>query len=106
MIHSTIIGYYTTNGSAGCEVCLTGGVCRGGQIVGVAPGYYYYDDDGEIVFYPCSRDHPSTKEQLAALDACPGNTTELEAPCGTGYTGPRCLVCDSGYGFSGPYCEG
>jgi hypothetical protein len=40
------------------------------------------------------------------VSACPGGAFNTSLPCGVGYTGPLCAVCELGYfKSSGSMCE-
>ena len=89
-----------------CLICPEGGICRGGSIVGTLPGYWRPNvSSSDIIFYPCHRGNPSSRERESALEACPGDAFSINPSCGIGYEGPRCLECSNSYGTSGPFCQ-
>eukprot|EP00658_Telonema_sp_P-2_P041170 TRINITY_DN2943_c0_g2_i1.p1 TRINITY_DN2943_c0_g2~~TRINITY_DN2943_c0_g2_i1.p1 ORF type:complete len:2476 (-),score=345.30 TRINITY_DN2943_c0_g2_i1:420-7847(-) len=70
-----------------CAACPTHAICDGGFTVSVANGYWRASD-ASLSIYPCP------------LGSC-----SEESECEVGYTGPKCSVCDEGYGISGEACR-
>jgi hypothetical protein len=82
---------YAITGTSLCEICPEFGTCDGTTSVAVQPGHWRANI-GTYVFYDCS---PPFSSSVACSTGF----------CTTGYTGPRCSVCDEGYGHSGLTCS-
>lgn len=75
---------YSINGTT-CMACPDGALCAGENPLFSVAGYY---------------GGPNTYLQCFAKDNCIGGSRK----CATGYTGPLCAVCESGYGRLGTIC--
>eukprot|EP00003_Mantamonas_plastica_P016296 TRINITY_DN271_c0_g1_i10.p1 TRINITY_DN271_c0_g1~~TRINITY_DN271_c0_g1_i10.p1 ORF type:complete len:6036 (+),score=1765.20 TRINITY_DN271_c0_g1_i10:697-18804(+) len=89
---SCIDGYYerTESGERVCKSCTSGASCVQGQIIQAKPGFF------------------GVKTGTDQYLACPEPTACLGGPnstCATGYEGPLCGVCSTGYGSFGTKCE-
>lgn len=82
---------YAITGTSLCQICPEFGTCDGTTSVAVQPGHWRANIE-TYVFYDCSPPFSSSA-------ACSTGS------CTTGYTGPRCSVCDEGYGHSGLTCS-
>eukprot|EP00004_Rigifila_ramosa_P017414 TRINITY_DN4238_c0_g1_i8.p1 TRINITY_DN4238_c0_g1~~TRINITY_DN4238_c0_g1_i8.p1 ORF type:complete len:1785 (-),score=403.12 TRINITY_DN4238_c0_g1_i8:23-5290(-) len=74
-----VAGYFSPKNNTECEACYEGLVCGGGADVTVQDGYFRPDAD-------------SFKTYKCLSDAC------VNGGCRSGYRGPLCALCESGFG--------
>jgi hypothetical protein len=82
---------YAVMGSALCKPCPDLAVCDGSPTLTTQPGAWRAES-GSLSFYSCRPPN--------GFDACAG-----ENKCEVGHTGPRCAVCEPGYGRNGDSCS-
>lgn len=88
-----VLTYFSKPGTSECFVCPEGGKCDGTSHVDVASLNYWRPSAESYKFYSC-------EEPYGAGSCIPPNGT-----CRSGYTGPRCSVCERGYGRMGVACH-
>jgi hypothetical protein len=82
---------YAVQDTAACKACPANGICDGTTVVKNVDGFWR-SRQSSYVFYDCGAPF--------SADSC---TTGLS--CARGYTGPRCSVCERGYGRTGRACD-
>ncbi|CUG08412.1 transmembrane protein, putative [Bodo saltans] len=82
--------WYTTT----CTTCPTNAYCDGTPVFRVAGSYWRYSEYSPNL-YSCGSPYME--------DTCTSNTTT--GTCVTGHMGPRCSVCEEGYGLGSGYCQ-
>ncbi|CUG51023.1 transmembrane protein, putative, partial [Bodo saltans] len=77
--------------STACEACPANAVCDGTFEIR-AQDNWWRADNTTLVFYSCGAPYSG--------DSCYDN-----GECRPGYSGPRCSLCEQGFGKSGRFCE-
>jgi hypothetical protein len=87
------IMYFAKLGTSECFVCPEAGWCDGTDRVIIAKNNYWRPSDDSYKFYSCETEDRSS-------DSC----VKPYGTCKQGYEGPRCSVCNDGWGHQGDYC--